>query len=204
MLHRKDMNWVVPMLLWIAVMERLITFHVYSGRIISRICFVWDEISRKVLSIIPGHRHHIIGGIFFALIVIIGAMVSPEFEDNTRINRVVSLAGYFLCMGMLWATSRNKRMINWHAVTVGILMQFLVGLFALRTSTGFGIFSWISRMCRQFLGFAEAGLIFLTDKTVPTVPWLALSVVPPIVFFAGIAQILSYWYELLPQNLIVG
>lgn len=188
------MNWVVPTLLWAAIMIRLITFHVYAAWLMSPIHFLWEEVAGRVLSHIPRRFQHPIGGIIVGAAIIIVAMVSPEFEDNTRVNRVISLVGYGFCICLLWATSRNKRMVDWHTVIVGILMQFLIALFTLRTRAGYDIFSWISRMFRQLLGYANVGLAFLTDSNVPTLPWLAISVVPPIIFFAGLAQILSYWY----------
>jgi CNT family concentrative nucleoside transporter len=176
-------------------MIRLVTFHVYSGWLMSPISLLWDKISDRIMEIIPRRFQHIMSGVLVGIIIVAGAMTSQEFEDNTRVNRIVSLAGYALCIALLWATSRNRRMVNWRTVIVGILLQFAIGIFVLRTSAGFNIFSWISRMCRQFLGFADSGLIFITDATVPTLPWLAISVVPPIIFFAGIAQLLSYWYD---------
>lgn len=188
------MNWVVPTLLWAAIMIRLITFHVYSAWLMSPVYFIWEEAAGRVLSLIPRRFQHPVGSIVVGAAIIIVAMVSPEFEDNTRVNRALSLVGYGFCICLLWATSRNRKMVDWHTVIVGILMQFLIALFILRTNAGYDVFSWISRTCRQLLGYANVGLAFLTDSTVPTLPWLAMSVVPPIIFFAGLAQILSYWY----------
>jgi CNT family concentrative nucleoside transporter len=66
-----------------------------------------------------------------------------------------------------------------------MLVQFIVALFVLRTKAGFDIFSFVSQLCSEFLGFANQGVIFLTDKTVPKKFWFLTSVVPPIIFFVS-------------------
>jgi len=188
------MNWIIPLILWMAVMVRLITLHVYSAWLMSPIYFIWDEVSGFVLSFIPRRLQHLLGGILVACAVVVVTMINSDFEDNTRVNRGISLLGYGFCIVLLWATSRNRRAIDWYTVIVGIMMQFVIALLVLRTSTAYDILSWISQMCRQLLENANLGLAFLTDATVPTLSWLVISFVPPIIFFAGLAQILSYWY----------
>jgi concentrative nucleoside transporter, CNT family len=43
------------------------------------------------------------------------------------------------------------------------------------------------------LGFANKGVIFLTDDTVPNLPWFFTGVIPPIIFFVSFVQLLYYW-----------
>jgi len=126
-------------------------------------------------------------------VIIVGAMASPEVADNTRANRAVSLFGLAVFIFVLWATSRNRKMIQWHTVIVGMLMQFIIGLFVLRTKAGFDIFSFISNLCTDLLGFANDGVTFLTDKSVPNLHWFFTGVVPPIIFFVSFVQLLYYW-----------
>lgn len=97
-------------------------------------------------------------------------------------------------MGILWLTSRHRRMVCWYTVLVGLYLQFLAALFVLRTTVGYNIFSWLSDRAADLLGFADEGLAFLTDDTVPTLTWFLITVAPPIIFFAALAQLLSYWY----------
>jgi nucleoside permease NupC len=77
-----------------------------------------------------------------------------------------------------------------------MLIQFIIALFVLRTKAGFDIFSFVSELCRDLLGFANNGVIFLTDKTVPKLPWFLTSVVPPIIFFVSFVQLLFYYGKL--------
>ena len=70
--------------------------------------------------------------------MLIGAFVSPESQDNTRANRAVSLFGLAVIIFGLWATSKHRSMIQWHTVIVGMLVQFIVALFVLRSGVGCG------------------------------------------------------------------
>jgi CNT family concentrative nucleoside transporter len=125
--------------------------------------------------------------------IIIGAFASEESQDNTRANRAVSLFGLVVFLFAFWATSRNRSKIVWHTVIVGMLVQFIIALFVLRTTAGYDIFTFISTICRELLHFANDGVIFLTDESVPNLPWFFTSVVPPIIFFVAFVQLLYYW-----------
>lgn len=48
-------------------------------------------------------------------------------------------------------------------------------------------------MARSLLGFAGDGVIFLTDETVPALPWFVTGVIPAIIFFVAFVQMLYYW-----------
>jgi len=126
-------------------------------------------------------------------VIIVGAFASEERADNTRANRAVSLFGLAVFIFVFWATSRNRKAIRWQTVIVGMLIQFVVALFVLRTKAGFDIFAFVSDICRQFLHFANDGVIFLTDATVPKLPWFFTGVIPPIIFFVSFVQLLYYW-----------
>lgn len=55
------------------------------------------------------------------------------------------------------------------------------------------IFQFVSEMARSLLHFANDGVTFLTDDTVPELPWFLTGVVPPIIFFVAFVQLLYYW-----------
>lgn len=63
----------------------------------------------------------------------------------------------------------------------------------LRTGVGYDIFAFISLLARSLLGFAGDGVIFLTDETVPALPWFVTGVIPAIIFFVAFVQMLYYW-----------
>ena len=68
--------------------------------------------------------------------MLVGGFASPESQDNTRGNRAISLFGLGVIIFVLWATSRDRKRIKWHTVIVGMLVQFLVALFVLRSGAG--------------------------------------------------------------------
>lgn len=133
---------------------------------------------------------------FIVLVALIAtaAFVAPEYEGDTYYSRGMCLAGLALTIGLLWATSRHRRMVCWYTVLVGLYLQFMMAMFVLRTDVGYNIFSWLSDRAADLLGFADDGLAFLTDSTVPTLSWFLITVAPPIIFFAALAQLLAYWY----------
>lgn len=126
-------------------------------------------------------------------VILVGAFASPENSNNNRANRGISLFGMAVFTFGFWATSRNRRKIVWQTVIVGYLIQFVVALFVLRTGVGFDIFRFISDRAVDLLKSANAGVIFLTDKDVPSLPWFFTGVIPPIIFFVAVVQVLYYW-----------
>lgn len=63
----------------------------------------------------------------------------------------------------------------------------------LRTKVGYDIFNFISTLARELLGFAGDGVIFLTDKSVTELGWFMTGVIPAIIFFIALVQMLYYW-----------
>jgi CNT family concentrative nucleoside transporter len=74
-----------------------------------------------------------------------------------------------------------------------MLTQFLVALFVLRTKAGYDIFSFLSGLASQLLGFADSGMSFLTADSVIGLHWFLTGVIPAIVFFVAFVQLLYYW-----------
>lgn len=55
------------------------------------------------------------------------------------------------------------------------------------------IFSFISELASDLLGFANQGTTFLTSSTVPKLGWFLVSVLPAVIFFVAFIQLLYYW-----------
>lgn len=125
-------------------------------------------------------------------VFLIGSMVPEETGDNTRANRAVSIFGLLVMIALLTATSHNWRAIPWHTVIGGMLTQFVIAVFVLRTEAGYDIFSFISGLARSLLGFANEGTAFLTAQSVVDLHWFLTGVVPPIIFFVALVQLLYY------------
>lgn len=105
----------------------------------------------------------------------------------------ISLVGLILMIAGLYATSSNRKAINWHTVISGFLIQYIIALFVLRTGVGYDIFEFISRLARELLGFARDGVAFLTTTEVSELGMFFFSVLPAIIFFVALVQMLYYW-----------
>lgn len=192
-MHRHDKNWIIPFLVYLCVMIRLITLHVPITVVTKPVYWLWNQTGVRFAKLIPEKLRVPAGAALTIAVIIIGSFVSEESEDNTRANRAVSLFGLAVFILGFWATSRNRSKIVWHTVIVGMLMQFIIALFVLRTGVGYDIFNFISKLARLLLGFAKNGLTFLTDEDVPQKTWFLTSVIPAIIFFVSFVQLLYYW-----------
>lgn len=130
------MNWEIPFLLWLAISLRLLTFHVPVSLVMRPLYKLWGQTAVKGEHMIPEHLRVPAGAAFAIAVIIVGAFASPESADNTRANRAVSLFGLAVFLFVMYATSRDRHKIVWRTVIVGMLAQFIIALFVLRTTTG--------------------------------------------------------------------
>ncbi|KAH7390832.1 Na+ dependent nucleoside transporter C-terminus-domain-containing protein [Phaeosphaeria sp. MPI-PUGE-AT-0046c] len=191
--HHSDKNWVIPFLFWLAIMIRIITLHVPITVVTKPMHWVWSNTGVRFGNLIPEKMRVPAGGALVIVVILVGSFASEESEDNTRANRAVSLFGLAVFIFGFWATSRHRSKIVWQTVIIGMLMQFIIALFVLRTGVGYDIFNFISKLCRELLGFANEGVTFLTDNKVPQLPWFFTGVIPAIIFFVSFVQLLFYW-----------
>jgi concentrative nucleoside transporter, CNT family len=90
-------------------------------------------------------------------IIVTGTFASPVSTDNSLQNRGISIAGLVVFYFVLWITSANRKKIVWRTVLVGLLCQYILALFVLRTGAGYDIFNFISFLARYFLLFWLTG-----------------------------------------------
>lgn len=192
-MHRNDKNWIIPFLFWLAIMIRLITLHVPITIVTKPMHWVWANTGTRIANLIPEKMRIPAAACLAIAVIIVGSFASEESEDNTRANRAVSLFGLAVFIFMFWATSRNRSKIVWHTVIVGMLMQFIIALFVLRTKAGYDIFNFISELARLLLGFARDGVAFLTTPEISQNTYFMFSVIPAIIFFVSFVQLLYYW-----------
>lgn len=186
-------GWLKPFLLWLAITLRLCFFYVPITIITKPIQLAWNNVAIRCVNLIPERMRLPAGAAVVVGVLLIGAFASPESRDNTRDNRAVSLFGLAVIITVLWATSRDRKAIKWHTVIVGMFVQFIVALFVLRSGAGYNIFSFISELARDLLGFADQGTSFLTSPDVPKLGWFLVGVLPAIIFFVALVQLLYYW-----------
>jgi CNT family concentrative nucleoside transporter len=193
-LHRHDKNWIIPFLLWLAITLRIITFYIPARLVLIPARFVWNNTAVKVQHRVPEKWRFPAATAGVVAVFLAGTFGSEVTnEQNTRADRAVSCFGLAVFIFGLWATSRDRKRVQWHTVIVGMLMQFIIALFVLRTKAGFDIFQFISGLAVSLLGFAKFGVAFLTSTEVSQLPYFFFSVLPAIVFFISVVQILIYF-----------
>src|SRR5690242_2245856 len=102
-------------------MIRLVTFYVPSRYAMIPIAFVWKHVVQRVVYLIPERFRLPLSAIGTVGVILVGTFVSEESADNTRANRAVSCFGLAVFITLFWATSKNRKMIQWHTVIVGML-----------------------------------------------------------------------------------
>jgi CNT family concentrative nucleoside transporter len=180
-LHRKDKNWVVPFLLWLAITIRIVTYYIPIRYVTQPILWVWQRTGVAVYNFIPERFRTYCGAFVAIAAIVVGSFASEETQDNTRANRAVSLFGLIVILGTFWATSRHRHAVNWRTVIVGMLAQYVIGLFVLRTGVGYDIFSFIAARAGNLLGFARDGVAFITSEDTANLPMFFFGVIPAII-----------------------
>jgi concentrative nucleoside transporter, CNT family len=173
-------KWLVPTLLYISITLWLLFRHV-PIQIISRspqtpqepeingrpIFSAWNSTAVPISEKIPEKYRTYTGAAIVLIVILAVTFGSPQTEQNSYKNRGVSLFGLCVFYGLLYATSADRKWIVWRTVLVGLLCQFVLALFVLRTKVGYDIFDFVSFLARSLLGFANAGTAFLTSPSIP-------------------------------------
>ncbi|KAH7039621.1 Na+ dependent nucleoside transporter C-terminus-domain-containing protein [Microdochium trichocladiopsis] len=192
--YRNDpgLGWLKPFLFWLAVTIRIVTLWIPIKYVMNPVKTVYRHTLYRGYEAIPAKLHKPLAAVVTVGVFLIGSMVPEESGENTRAARAQSLFGLIVMIAIMTLTSRNWSVIPWHTVIGGMLTQFIVAVFVLRTQAGFDIFNFVSEMARTLLGFANAGVIFLTDDTVPKLPWFFTGVIPAIIFFVALVSLLYH------------
>ena len=191
-LHREDKNWIVPFLFWLAIMLRLVFYYVPSRYVSNAIKTVWKHTALRVYEVIPAKFRTLAGAAVTIAVMLVGSFVSEEVADNTRANRAISMFGLIVILFAFWLTSKHRSKVNWRTVIGGMLAQYIIGLFVLRTGVGYSIFKFIADRAGDLLSFAGDGVTFLTDAKTAALPWFFIGVIPAIIFFISLVQVLYY------------
>ncbi|KUI54985.1 Solute carrier family 28 member 3 [Cytospora mali] len=188
--HRSDgLGWLIPTLLYIAITIRIVTLWVPVSVVMNPTKTIYRHSAYRLYEIIPAKLHKPLAALLTIAVFLVGSMVPEETGQNTRANRAISLFGLLVMIALLTATSRDWRKIPWHTVIGGMLTQFVIAVFVLRTKAGYDIFAFISFLARTLLGFAAEGVAFLTADSVNDLHWFLTGVVPPVIFFVALVQL---------------
>ncbi|OJJ73267.1 hypothetical protein ASPBRDRAFT_205543 [Aspergillus brasiliensis CBS 101740] len=193
-LHRNDLGWLIPFLVYLAIALRILFLYLPISVLTRPVFWIWKQTIPRLVSRVPPRLRIPAAASMTIAVIMIGCFVSGDTPDNKRADRAVSLFGLVVFLFILWLFSRDRKKIVWHTVIVGMLVQFLVALFVLRTRAGYDIFNFISTLAQRLLGFAEQGVDFLieTGWAEKHKGWFIVSVIPAIMFFVSLVQLLYH------------
>jgi len=117
---------------------------------------------------------------------------------------LISFAGIFVLMAFAWMLSTNRRVINWHLIVWGVVIQLLFALFIFIVPAGAKIFLFMNDVVVKVVDVASAGTKFLFGRL--ALPpgtkdeWggeslgfiFAFQALPTVIFFASLMGILYY------------
>lgn len=189
--HRHQ--WLIPTVIWGMIMVRLITWHIkILPWLLNKVKIVWDFFTGYVYKVLSKKYQRLITGAVITVgVILLGTFVPSETEYSKRKDRAISFFGCIVAIFLLFVTSKAPSKINWNAVIGGMLMQFIIALFVLRTKCGYDVFNFISTLARELLGFAKNGVAFLTNKDVSQLGMFFFTVLPSVAFFVAFIHI---WY----------
>ncbi|MEL7511385.1 MAG: NupC/NupG family nucleoside CNT transporter [Cyanobacteria bacterium J06554_3] len=107
-------------------------------------------------------------------------------------ERAISLLGVAGFLGIAYALSDNRRAIRWKPVVGGLILQFLLALFILRTQAGLALFSWLGDLIVTFFDYSDPGSIFVFGENFKD-SFFAFKVLPSIIFFSAFINILYHY-----------
>jgi CNT family concentrative nucleoside transporter len=112
------------------------------------------------------------------------------------VEKLISLTGLLVFIGIAWVMSEDRRRINLRLVTWGIALQFVLALLILKTYPGHLVFDAARIIMTKILDFTEIGAEFLfgklvTDFSIGAV--VAFKVLPTIIFVASLMGVLFYF-----------
>ncbi|KAG1470814.1 hypothetical protein G6F56_002465 [Rhizopus delemar] len=139
------------------------------------------------------HRIRTIFWTSFVIAVIVATVFAfPEKEESPRIRRLISVFGFFIIIVCIYISSKHRSAIQWNTISTAIFMQFILALFVFQTSVGNDIFQWMATFAEGFLGYSWFGTSFVFGDTVANSGVVAVTIFPPIIFFAAVVQMLYY------------
>jgi CNT family concentrative nucleoside transporter len=111
-------------------------------------------------------------------------------------DRVISLVGLLVMIGVAYLLSEKKKAIQWRTVINGVLLQMVFGLIILKTDLGRNIFDSIGKGFNAILGYTGEGAKFLFGGLATPSDSLgfifATMVLPTIIFMSALMSVLYH------------
>ncbi|XP_053684985.1 sodium/nucleoside cotransporter 1 [Sabethes cyaneus] len=126
-------------------------------------------------------------------VVLVGFALFCFFETRDDPQRLMSLVGMVVLFGIAFLCSKHPTKINYRPVVLGVVFQFLLGLFCIRWEVGRSIFSCVGDKVATFLNYSADGAVFVYGEfIVRKEAVFAFAVLSVIYFFSFCISILYY------------
>jgi concentrative nucleoside transporter, CNT family len=112
-------------------------------------------------------------------------------------ERLISVLGLAVFVGLSYAFSVDRRAVKWSPVLWGIALQLIFAILILKTAPGLAVFKFLGALVTQFLNFSDAGSKFIFGDNF-TEHFIAFKVLPTIIFFSSFIALL-YHYGILQK-----
>ncbi|KAM9481888.1 sodium/nucleoside cotransporter 1 isoform 1-T1 [Clarias gariepinus] len=125
------------------------------------------------------------------ILVVVGLLVAWLAVD-TRQNpeKLISFGGVCLFILGLFIFSAKRYAVRWRTILWGLGLQFVMGLFVIRTSPGLIAFRWLGEQIQVFLNYTTKGSSFVFGDLVNNI--FAFQALPIVIFFSSIMSVLYY------------
>ena len=107
-------------------------------------------------------------------------------------ERLPSLLGLFVMVGIAWLVSSDRRQVPWRTVAWGIGIQFALALVLLKTAVGDAFFRAMAVLAEALTHYVDAGITFVFGDLVPEGFSFAIEVLPIIVFMGSLFAVLYH------------
>ena len=119
----------------------------------------------------------------------------PPFDDDEE-GTTLGLLGILVFMGLAVAFSRNRKAIDWRLVGSSLAIQLLLALLLLKTGPGLFFFEKVGEIVHGLMETSQKGISFVFGSLAdPGGNWgflFAIKVLPTIIFFASLVNVLFY------------
>ncbi|EMP30172.1 Sodium/nucleoside cotransporter 1 [Chelonia mydas] len=127
----------------------------------------------------------------FWLAILVGLVTWLILDTSKRPEQLISFAGLCAFVLFLFLCSKHHAAVSWRAVFWGLGLEFVLGIFIIRTDPGFEAFQWLGNQVQTFLSYTTAGSSFIFGDTLIKEVF-AFQALPIVVFFSCVMSILYY------------
>ncbi|XP_070579806.1 solute carrier family 28 member 3-like isoform X2 [Ptychodera flava] len=128
---------------------------------------------------------------FLYIILLGGLSIFIIMDTRHARNQLISAVGFVSIIIFCFVCSKNHSKILWRQVVWGILLQFFLGLFILRTVAGYELFQWLGSAIAYFFTFSNYGAEFVFGDNFED-HYFAFKVLPVIIYFSSVINVLYY------------